>query len=240
MLKRRAEISTKLYCQIDGAQGLTSDGWVMSSITLLFNRFDQKRQRYVRSPFTPFWCLHFSECHAGYTYFFTVVKNLPKSHFGLKHYFNIVMQCQDRADYIQTAVKEVFPHCISGTCSVHVDRKFNDGTVGKRLQKYENIDVIKENIQFLISCKTKRMMNYHTKLFMNYWMHVLNEKTWAVKFSKYYLSETEWYGMWCMPVFGKPGMIPDANVVENTHMSEQKSTLQKVDKKRSVGNFVKN
>ena len=240
MLKKRAEICTKIACDIDGAHGLTKDGWVFTSAAIACIRFDEKRQRYCRGAFTPVWKLHYSECHLGHVYFLHHIKNLPKTHFGMDAEFEIVMECQDRANHMQTAVKEVFPNCLSGTCNVHINRKFDDGTVGRRLRLGENVDVIKVHVSFLMLCKTRKMFNYHYRLFFNFWKHVLNEAQWADSFARHYLSDDEWFSNWFVSAFNKPGMVPHANVVENTHMSEQKAIIEKVDKNKPVGHFVEN
>ena len=40
---------------------------------------------------------------------------------------------------MQAAVSEVFTSCNATTCATHVERKFNDGAIGKRLKKAANI-----------------------------------------------------------------------------------------------------
>ena len=230
-LKSRAAINNKIMAQIDGAQGLTKDGWVLSSLTPLFNRFDKSRHRYVRSPFTPIWKLHYSECHDGHACFLKHFKTLPKTHFEMNVEFDLVMECQDRADYIQTAVKEVHPNCEVGTCSVHIERKFDDGTIGRRLSKTSNMHVMKVHIHFLIQCETQKMMNYCSKVFLNLWKYGLNELTWASSFEKYYISDKCWHGRWCFAVMGFPVMTTETNAIESVHHHQQKQMLRNIDKK---------
>ena len=53
ILKAAVSVNNKICWQADGVQGLTKDGGVLSSIILIFNRFDPILQRCTRSLFMP-------------------------------------------------------------------------------------------------------------------------------------------------------------------------------------------
>ena len=75
---------------------------------------------------------------------------------------------------------------------MHIGRKFDDGSVGKKIRNKDNVKSAQRHVDFLLRCQTSEMKNVFSKLMVNNWNNIKNEHDWTKSFSSVHMSDNDW------------------------------------------------
>ena len=109
---------------------------------------------------------------------------MPLTHFSMTKHFELTNECQDRTNNTQITVTEAFP-----TCATDIERKFDYGTIGIRLENPPTLKSQRVTLEFLCNAKQCPLMKYLIQLFVKGWTENLHEGQWVNVFVRHDMHE---------------------------------------------------
>ena len=173
----------------DGTYRLVINGWVLNVLTTHSVRFDDRFKEYKHTTIPIGFFVTFTECFEGYQYHASIIHKLPETHLNMGMGTRLILNpvSQDRAAYIRKAVRHVYGNnTTTGTCNIHIDRKFQDSSVIS-LKNKENKKIIKTHLNVWFGAKTKLFLHLMLHYSLKYISDHLKEDTWVKKFTKVYV-----------------------------------------------------
>ena len=218
VIKLLTLLCPNVHMQTDGTHRLNKHGWVLVVATMHYMRFDVSRGTCVRTPLPSLPMVAFTECKVGVVCLCNTFKTLLIKHYSMQVEIIAMTVSQDMSVFTRDGVKEAWPDSLDLPCSTCVGRKFDDGSVGKKIRNKNNVKNTQRHVDFLLRCQTKDMTNVFSKLMVNNWKNVKNEHEWTRSFSSVHMSENDWNSDFFFSASGTPWVASDhQNLIENVN-----------------------
>ena len=152
-------------------------------LTMRCARYDETRGKHVRTPLPNLLMVTRADCKVGVVCFCAAFKNLLIKCFHANIEIIAITASQDMSVLARDGTKEAWPDSIGLPSSMRTCRKFDDGSVGKKIRNKDDVKNMQRRADFLLRCKTSDMKNMFSKLMVSNWTNAKKEHNWTKSFS---------------------------------------------------------